>query len=153
MNERTPTILTGWWDFAVRALSAVTARADVDACDRAVEELARESAVGRGLHRASVLMQSAWSASRVRLAAGALVDALTQGSPASRWRIGGWMLAVVGITALVVNPLSTSPPWPLTWVVPAVLVACGCLVMAAAAPLSRAAADRAARDGSQRGRS
>lgn len=145
MNDREPTILTGWWNFAVRALSAVTARADVDACDRAVEALARESLIGRGLHRVSLRMQSAWAASRFRAAAGALAGALMPDAPASRWRVGGWMLTVAGVTALAVNPLSTNPPWPLTWVVPAVFVACGLFVMAAAAPLSRAAADRAAR--------
>jgi hypothetical protein len=145
MNDREPTILTGWWDFAVRALSAVTAPADVDGCDRAVEDLARQSLVGRGLHRASEIMQAGWSSSRFRAAADACARILMSGPPAAHWRIGGWMLTVIGVTAVAVNPLSTYAPGPLTWIVPSVIAVFGLFVMALAAPLSRAAADRARR--------
>jgi len=137
-----PSILTGWWDCAVRALSALTAPADVDACDRAVEQLARESRIGGVMHRASVVIRQAWLASWFRARASALVVVLASSSRVSAWRVAGWMIAVTGATALALNRLSPIPIGPLVWVVPSALVAAGLLVMAAAAPLSRAAADR-----------
>jgi hypothetical protein len=142
MSNRPPSILTGWWDLSVRAFAALTARADVDRCDRDVEQLARESRIGGVLHRASVITREAWLASWSRAAALRLGAALTSTSPASTWRVAGWMVAVTGATALALNRLSTMPLGPLTWVAPTALVAAGLLVMSAAAPLSRAAADR-----------
>ena len=145
ISNREPTILTGWWDFAVRALTALTTPADTDACDRGVEQLARESVVGNMLHRASTVVRQAWLTSWFRSVAMPLAAALTQ-SPASApwmpWRVAGWMIAVTGATALGLNQLAPIPLGPLTWVVPSALVAVGLLVMAGAAPLSRAAADR-----------
>jgi len=55
MTRSEPTILTGWWDFAVRAFELLTApRTDVARSDRQVEALARDSAVGGALHATSV---------------------------------------------------------------------------------------------------
>jgi hypothetical protein len=143
MRRSEPTILTGWWDFAVRAFALLTTpRADVEGCDRDVESLARTSVVGGAVHAASLGIRRAWAASRVRAFAQWLASALMPKPGAAAWRIGGWMTAVTGATALVVAPLATSPQGPLVWVIPALLVVAGLLVMALAAPLARAAADR-----------
>jgi len=142
MSNREPTILTGWWDFAVRALTALTTPADTGACDRGVEQLARESVAGNVLHRASTVIRQAWLASWFRSVAMSLAAALTPSPASASWRVAGWMIAVTGATALGLNQLAPIPLGPLTWVVPSALVALGLLVMAAAAPLSRAAADR-----------
>ena len=133
----------GWWDFAVRAFTALTApRADIDACDRAVERLARDSRAGGAVHHASVVIRRAWASSSFRAAACALVAQLTPSSSAVAWRVAGWMVSVIGATVLGLNALAPIPLGPLTWVVPSALVAAGMFVMASAGPLSRAAADR-----------
>jgi hypothetical protein len=143
MSTPTPPTLTGWWDFAVGAATALTSpRTNVDACDRTLEALARESRIGRAIHRLSVVSRSAWASSRVRSMLTRFASMLTSGSGTSRWRIAGWMVTVTGATALGLSRLGTIPAGPLTWVVPVLLVASGIFVMAAAAPLSRAAADR-----------
>ncbi len=144
-------MLTGWWAFAVRAFAALTARADIDACDRAVEQLARESRIGALLHRVSAAIRHAWLSSWSQAFASRLAAILRSESPASAWRVGGWMTAVTGATALALNQLALIPMGPLTWVVPAGLAAAGVAVMAAAAPLSRAADDRRLRRGGARG--
>jgi len=143
MTQAEPSILTGWWHFAVRALSALTTpRADIDGCDRSIEQLARESAVGSFVHRSSAIVQSAWFTSGFRRGTLAVTRVLTPAPSSAAWRVAGWMIAVVGATALGVNELASGPRDPLTWIAPTVLVAAGLLVMLAAAPLARAAADR-----------
>lgn len=135
--------MMGWWDFAVRAFGALTTpRADIDACDRAVEQLARDSRAGAAVHHVSVVIRRAWASSAFRSSANALFGMLTPSSPPASWRVAGWMVAVIGATALGLNTLALIPIGPLTWVVPSALVAAGMVVMAAAGPLSRAAADR-----------
>ena len=142
-TEDSSSIFTGWWRFAIRALTALTSpRADIAACDRAVEELARDSVIGGAVHHASLVIRRAWEASRFRAVASSFVAPLVPESSAATWRVAGWMTAVAGATALVLNRLSPVPIGPLNWVVPAALVAAGLLLMAAAAPLARAAADR-----------
>lgn len=136
-------IFTGWWRFAVRALTELTTpRADIDACDRAVEELARDSVIGGAVHHASLVVRRAWEASQFRAVVSSFVAPLLPESSAARWRVAGWMVAVAGASALALNRLSPVPIGPLNWVVPAALVAAGLLLMVAAAPLARAAADR-----------
>ena len=143
MRRSEPTIFTGWWNFADRALALLTTpRADVDRCDRDVERLARTSIAGRALHAASLAIRRAWAASRARASARWLASALMLQPGAAAWRLGGWMTAVAGATALVVAPLAPLPDGPLVWVIPALLVAAGLFVMTLAAPLARAAADR-----------
>lgn len=136
-------MLTGWWDFAVRAFALLTSpRADIDRCDRDVEALARDSVVGTAVHESSLAVRRAWSTSRARAAAVAVMMSLVPVGGAGGWRVAGWMTAVAGATALLLRPLDTLRPGPLTWIVPAVLVVAGAAMMAAAGPLSRAAADR-----------
>jgi hypothetical protein len=142
-----PTILTGSWDFAVRAFSLLTTpRADIDRCDRDVETLARHSLAGGLLHTMSLAIRRAWMASRGRTCASWLASTLMPQPGAAAWRVGGWIVAVTGATALAVTPLATLPNGPLVWVVPALLVASGLLVMVLAGPLARAAADRRSSD-------
>ena len=146
MRDPQPTTLTGWWDFAVRTLTALTAPADTGACDRAVEQLARESLAGNVLHRVSTVARQAWLTSWFNASVSRLNAVLASSSPAAAWRVAGWMIAVTGATALGLNRLAPIPLGPLTWVLPSAIVAAGLIVMAAATPLSRAAADRR-RDG------
>ncbi len=142
MPQSEPSILTGWWHVAVRVLTALTERADVDACDRAVEALARNSVTGAAVHRASATLRAAWATSQFRAWSSSLMTTLTPAPAAAAWRVAGWMVSVVGVTVLGLNRFSSMSIDPLNWVVPAALVAAGLLLMAAAAPLSRAAADR-----------
>jgi hypothetical protein len=137
------TVFTGWWDFAMRAFALLTEpRADIERCDRDVEALARSSAACNALHRLSLAVRREWALSRSRRAAVAAAGALRSEVPAVRWRIAGWMVSVVGVTALVGSRFATSPNGPLAWVMPALLVTIGLFVMVCAAPLARAAADR-----------
>jgi hypothetical protein len=147
MRRSEPTILTGWWDFAVRAFALLTMpRADVERCDRDVETSVRASATGRALHAVSFGIRRAWAASHARAFADWLASTLIPAPGAGAWRVGGWMTAVIGATALVVTPLATLPNGPLAWVIPVLLVVAGLFVMAMAGPLVRAAADRRSSD-------
>ena len=138
----------GWWDFAVRAVALLTSpRADVARCDRDVEALARDSATGGVVHAVSLAIRRAWTASRTRSAAQALAAVLPS-SGTTAWRVGGWIVAVVGATVLVLNPFATRDAGPLIWVTPALIVTAGLVMMASAAPLARAAADRRRRSSS-----
>jgi len=147
MRQSQPTIFTGWWDVAVRAFALLTTpRIDIDRCDRDVEALARASVMGTALHATSLAIRRAWTASRIRAAATSLASTLMPDAGAVSWRVGGWMMAVTGATALLVVRFATLPNGPLIWVVPALLVAAGLCVMGLAAPLARAAADRRSSD-------
>jgi len=147
MRQSEPTIFTGWWDFGVRACALLTTpRADVDRCDRDLEALARASVAGKMVHAASVATRRAWMASRTRAVARSLGSTLLPEAGAVSWRVGGWMIAVTGATVLVAERFGTFPNGPLAWVVPALLVLVGLSVMALAAPLARAAADRRSSD-------
>ena len=137
------TVFTGWWDFAIRAFALLTEpTADIQRCDRDVEALARSSVVGKALHRLSLAVRREWAASRSRRAVVAAAGTLRSDVAAARWRIAGWMTSVVGLTALIGSRFATSPNGPLVWVIPALLATIGLFVMACAAPLARAAADR-----------
>jgi len=143
MTRPEPTILTGWWDFAVRAFSLLTTpRANTARCDRDVEALARDSVAGRVVHATSLAIRRTWSMSFTRAAGQRLIGDLFPSSDASAWRVAGWMIAVTGATALALGFLSRVTAGPLIPVTPSVLVVVGLLVMACAEPLSRAAADR-----------
>jgi hypothetical protein len=127
----------GWWRFTRLALEALTEpRADVGACDRAMEQLARESRLGAALHRASWIIRSAWSGSRTRTAAAAI------GNRLAPVRVRGWIVAVAGATALGLDAVKPMPLGPLSWVVPSLVVAAGVLIMLLAGPLSRAVSHR-----------
>lgn len=132
----------GWWDFAVRGFALLsTPRADVAGCDRGVEALARDSLAGRVIHAMSLAIRRAWTASRGRK----VVQQLTAVIPSSEvavWRLRGWIVAVVGATALAFGRLTSDSTSPLISMTPALLVVAGAFVMACAAPLARAAADR-----------
>lgn len=131
----------------MRAFSLLTTpRADIDRCDRDVETLARSSVVGGVLHAVSLAIRRAWAASRARASAFWLASTLMPEPGAAAWRVGGWMVAVTGATALIVTPFATLPNGPLVWIVPALLVVSGLFVMLLAAPLARAAADRRSSD-------
>jgi len=126
----------GWWRFVKLSLEAMIEPADAAACDRAMEQLARESRLGAALHRASWIIRSAWSHSRTRRGIAAIGRHLTP------MRLRGWLLVVVGTTALVLNASKPTPVGPLSALLPSLVVAGGVLVMLMARPLSRALANR-----------
>jgi len=149
MARSEPTILTGWWDFAVRAFALLTTpRADVAQSDRQLEALARDSVAGGALHAASDVIRRAWSASRTRSTIASVTAAAVPPSADGQWRLGGWMIVVTGLTALAAVPFSSVSTGLLIWITPALLVVAGLCVMACAAPLARAAADRRRRPSS-----
>src|SRR2546426_3463155 len=123
----------GWWKFVRLALEALTEpKADVVACDRAMEQLARESRLGAALHRASWIVRSAWRDSRARVGAEAV------GSRLASVRARGWIVTVAGATALGLNAVKPMSAGPLSSVVPSLVVAAGVLIMLLAGPLARA---------------
>jgi hypothetical protein len=126
-----------WWRFTRLALEALTEpKTDVVACDRAMEQLARESRLGAALHRASWTIRSAWRDSRARTATAAVRI------PLAPVRARGWIVAVAGATALGLNAVKPMSAGPLSWMVPSLVVAAGVLIMLAAGPLSRALSHR-----------
>jgi len=137
--------MTGWWNFSRRAIEALTAPADITANDRAVRDLARDSALGAALHDASRIVRRSWSDSRARAAAWTLRDALTPESAVQQFRIRGWMAVVAGATVLALNAVKPVPVGPLSSLVPSLVITAGMLVMLMAAPLARASADRRSR--------
>jgi hypothetical protein len=144
---RQPSMLIGWWEFAVRSMGALTMpHANVERCDRVVEQLVRDSRAGAAVRRATVVTHRAWACSWCRIGLVALAAVVNREQPAARWRVVGWMTAVIGATALGLNRLAPIAIGPLTWMVPAAMIVAGVFVMAGAAPLSRAAAGARVRD-------
>ena len=126
----------GWWRFTRLALEALTTpKADTASCDRAVEQLARDSRLGGALHRASFAIRAAWLNSRARAA----VTVLGRLAPV---RVRGWIIVVAGATALGLNAIKPSPAGPLTWLLPSLVIAAGVVIMLIAAPLARALLNR-----------
>ncbi len=141
----------GWWLFTRSAIRALTEpSADAAACDRAMEALARQSAIGRVLHRCSVVIRSAWFNSRARAAAAAFAGTVMPRADVKSVRIGGWMAALTGVTALALDALKPMPVGPLWWLVPSLVIAAGLLAMLTAPWMARAAADRRARGAADR---
>jgi len=135
----------GWWIFVRSALEALTRpRADVEACDRAIEQLTAGSVIGAAVHRSSDAVRDSWTNSRARALALSVAGVFAIDS-ASGWRRGGWAVAVASATILALDAVKPTPVGPLSWMLPAAMGAAGLLAMAAAAPLARAAADRRAR--------
>ena len=127
----------GWWRFTRLALEALTEpKADVGACDRAMEQLARESRLGAALHRGSWIIRSAWRDSRARTIAEAAGSRLTP------IRVRGWIVTLAGVTALGLNAVKPMSAGPLSSVVPSLVVAAGVLIMLLAGPLARALSHR-----------
>jgi hypothetical protein len=122
----------GWWRFTRLALEALTAPADTASCDRAMEQLARDSQIGAMLHRVSWMIRTAWIHSRARLA---LAAVLADVAPV---RMRGFVMIVTGATALALNALKPTPVGPLGSLVPSLVIVAGVLVMLMAGPLSRA---------------
>jgi hypothetical protein len=138
--------LNGWWDFAVGALGMLTMPpADTRDCDRVIDQLVRDSRAGGLARRANAVARRAWVSSRCRVALSGLAAVVRPEPPTAAWRLAGWMTAVAGATALAVDRLAPIAGGPLTWVVPVALVGAGVFAMAAAAPLSRADADKVRR--------
>jgi hypothetical protein len=123
----------GWWRFARLALSALTTpRADTAACDRAMEQLARDSRLGGALHRASWTIRAAWLDSRVCATAAAWA------ADVKPLRMRGWVIVVTGVTVLALNAVKPTPVGPLSALVPSLVIVAGVLVILMAGPLSRA---------------
>jgi hypothetical protein len=132
----------GWWYFTRSAIEALTAPVDTEAADRAVRDLARDSAIGGALHGASRVVRRSWAGSRLRAWGAALANALTLESPAQTLRVRGWIAVVAGAATLAFNAAKPIPVGPLSGFVPMLVIAGGVTVMLMAAPLARAAADR-----------
>jgi hypothetical protein len=138
--------MMGWWKFTRLALEALTTpKADVSACDRAMEQLARDSWLGGALDRASLAVRAAWLDSRARAMAVALGRSLMPAPGPAACRAAGWMMTVAGVTILGVNAIKPMPNGPLSPLVPSLIVVAGLLLMLAAAPVARASADRRSR--------
>ncbi len=131
-----------WWLFTRSAIEALTEPADVDACDFAVQDLARDSALGSAVRGAGGIAERAWTASRARGAVWAIARTLTPEPAAAAWRVRGWMAVSAGVTILMLNASKPVPVGPLSSLVPSLVIAAGALTMLLAAPLARAAADR-----------
>jgi len=122
----------GWWRFTRLALEALTTPADTASCDRAMEQLARESRIGAALHRVSWTIRAAWLDSRAR---GMLAVVLADVAPV---RMRGVVMVITGATALALNAVKPTSVGPLSALVPSLVIVAGVLVMLMAGPLSRA---------------
>jgi hypothetical protein len=132
-----------WWFLTRSAIEALTRpHADTNACDDAVEQLARSSWIGAITHRASLVIRSAWATSWTRGAAHAIGSELMPRSDVTAWRIRGWIAVVCGVTVLGLDSVKPTPIGPLSWLLPSLIVAAGLLTMVMASPLARAVADR-----------
>jgi hypothetical protein len=132
----------GWWRFTRRALEALTAPVDADAADRAVRDLAHDSALGGALHGLSRSVRRSWADSQLRAWVIVLRNTLTSESPAQTMRVRGWIAVVAGAATIVFNAAKPVPVGPMSALVPVLVVVAGAVVMLLAAPLAGAAADR-----------
>ena len=135
----------GWWHFTRAAIEALTEPADTAACDRAVRDLASDSRLGALLHRMSQRVRVAWGGSLARCAVSSFARDVAPSTEAVGIRRRGWMAVAGGVTVLGLNALKPVAVAPFTALVPSAVIAAGVLVMLAAAPLARAAADRRSR--------
>jgi hypothetical protein len=131
----------GWWRFTRLAIESLTRPGDgrdgvAVECDRAMEQLARESRIGAALHRASWIVRGAWRSSRAR------AIAMAAGRLLSPVRMRGWVVAVAGTTTLAMNAIKPTPVGPLSWLLPSLVIAVGLLMVLAAGPLTRAILNR-----------
>jgi len=143
VSNRNHPWLFGWWTFTRRAAEWLIAPpGDPAGCDRAVERLARESWLGSRARCAAATVGDAWRQSRSRVITSALGNDLMPAPVAGAIRAAGWTMILASATALTLNVFRPLSPGPLTWVVPAVVVVIGVLMMVASAPLARAFGDR-----------
>ena len=127
----------GWWRFTRLAIEALTApKADTTACDRSMEQLARGSRLGAGMHRLSWIIRAAWRDSRARSVSTAIGDQLAP------MRIRGWVVVVAGATTMGLNAIKPVPAGPLSSLLPSLVIVAGVLIMLMAGPLSRAVSNR-----------
>ena len=126
----------GWWRFVRLSLDALVEPAEVAECDRAMEELARDSRVGGALHRLSWTIRSAWRQSSTRTFTTTLA---TQLGPIG---VRGWLLVVAGATALALNAVKPIPNGPLSSFLPSLVIVAGALIMLMAGPLARAISNK-----------
>jgi len=132
----------GWWIFVRSAIEALTRpQADIDACDRAVEELTQGSVIAGGMHRAGDALRSGWAHSRARALLVAAADQLPPES-ASGLRAAAWIVVVASATVLALEAVKPRPIGPLWWLLPVTTGIAGLLTMAMAAPLARAVKER-----------
>ena len=111
-------------------------------CDRDVERLASESWLGSRAHRAAATVGEAWRQSLSRAITAALVSGLRPAPAAAAIRAAGWTMTVASATALTINAFRPLSSGPFIWVVPAVVLVLGALMMVASAPLAYAFGDR-----------
>src|SRR5258707_318306 len=97
-----------------------------------MEQLARDSRIGAMLHRMSWIIRAAWLDSRARRMMAAVV------ADVAPVRVRGFVMVVIGATALALNALKPTPVGPLGSLVPSLVIVAGVLVMLMAGPLSRA---------------
>ena len=143
MSNRNHPWLFGWWTFTRRAVEWLTAPpGDTVGCDRDVERLARESWLGSRARRAAATVGDAWRQSLSRAITTALVSGLRPAPAAAAIRAAGWTMTVASATALTLNAFRPLSSGPLTWVIPAVVVVIGVLMMVGSAPLAHAFGDR-----------
>jgi hypothetical protein len=143
VSNRNYSRLFGWWTFTRRAVEWLIAPpGDTTGCDREVERLARESWLGWLARRAAMAIGDAWRLSRSRALTSALVNGLMPVPAATAIRAAGWIVIVASATALTLNVFRPLSSGPLTWAVPAFVLAIGGLMMAASAPLARTFGDR-----------
>ena len=143
MSNRNDSWLLGWWTFTRRAVEWLTSPpGDTAVCDREVETLARESWLGSLGRGATAAIDRAWRQSRSRSITSALVNSLQPAPAAAALRAAGWTMTGASATVLTLNVFRPVSQGPFTWVVPAVAMAAGVLMMVASAPLGRAFGER-----------
>jgi hypothetical protein len=93
--------------------------------------IVRASVLVRMLDGLVTLVIAAWADSIVVAMWRRCVDRLTTRTTAGRVRLGGGVMVVASVTALVMQRFSSRPA-PLTWMVPALFLFAGVCLMAAA---------------------
>jgi hypothetical protein len=128
-----------WWRFAQAVVGRVTTpRTDLAQSDRAFETQLRGSGGVDALHRVVVCFDRAAGTSRVMLAVGVARREWYAASRGARVSAIGLMIGAASAIALILEAIGPAGLGHFAWLLPALSLAAGVMVIVAAGPIARA---------------
>ena len=122
-----------WWAFANHVATRLTTpRMDVAAADAAAADLLGASRMGRTALMAWEIVRRAWIESRVRAAAEPLHREWHMLDRRGAIRSAGVLGATAALVVLALQAVQATPPGPLVWILPVVVLIVGTVAMVTA---------------------
>jgi len=122
-----------WWAFANHVATRLTApRMDVAAADAAAADLLSASRMGRTALMAWEIVRRAWIESGVRAAVEPLHREWHMADRRGAIRSAGVLGATAALVVLALQAVQATPPGPLVWILPVVVLIAGTVAMVTA---------------------